>query len=68
MTPKDQLMLNLMHRAVDVLEDFDCAFHWLNTPRNIFNDLSPIEHAEASDEGYAYVMTVLGRIEHGVFS
>lgn len=47
--------------------DSDAANRWLKTPRNLLGGETPMEHAQ-TEWGAKEVETLIGRIEHGVFS
>jgi putative toxin-antitoxin system antitoxin component (TIGR02293 family) len=53
--------------AVEVLEDPESARHWLKTPQRALGGAVPLEHAE-TDVGLRAVETLLGRMEHGVYT
>jgi putative toxin-antitoxin system antitoxin component (TIGR02293 family) len=43
------------------------AQRWLNTPDDLFEGRTPFEYAE-TEPGAQYVMQIIGRLEHGVYS
>ncbi|RYZ86845.1 MAG: DUF2384 domain-containing protein [Moraxellaceae bacterium] len=46
--------------------DYEAALRWLQTPLKILENKSPLQHAKAirSED----VLTLIGRLENGVFS
>jgi uncharacterized protein (DUF2384 family) len=76
-TPAEQLAGQLQHptsaliwsRALEVFGDEVKARSWMDTPRDIFDGLSPRELAESGDASQQrQVLEVLLRIDYGVFS
>jgi putative toxin-antitoxin system antitoxin component (TIGR02293 family) len=55
----------VMDRAVEVIGDREEAFRWLGTPVRDLGYATPISLL-VTDEGRSEVLTVLGRLEHGV--
>ena len=53
--------------AVAVLEDPQAAVRWLKTPQRALNDALPLDLL-ATDVGCRAVETLLGRMEHGVYT
>lgn len=47
--------------------DVAAARHWLNTAGPAFEDRSPLEYSD-TEPGALFVLDMIGRIEHGVFS
>ena len=58
---------SLMARAVEVLEDERAAVRWLRSPQRALAGAVPLELAE-TDVGARAVDTLLGRMEHGVYT
>ena len=57
----------IIHRAKEVFEDSDIAKRWLNEPLNYFQGKSPLQYT-VTEIGGREVESLLGRMEHGVFS
>jgi putative toxin-antitoxin system antitoxin component (TIGR02293 family) len=54
--------------AVDLFEgDVAAAVNWLNTPRKLLGDRSPLAYAR-TETGAREVENLIGRLEHGIFS
>jgi len=54
--------------AVDLFEgDVPAAVNWLNTPRKLLGDRSPLAYAR-TETGAREVENLIGRLEHGIFS
>ena len=53
--------------AAQVLEDDPSAVRWLRSPQDALGDAIPLELA-ATDVGSRAVETLLGRMEHGVYT
>ncbi len=53
--------------AESVFEDMEAAVAWLKTPQRALDDTVPLDLA-ATDIGAREVETLLGRIEHSVYS
>ena len=53
--------------ATDVLEDAESAARWLKSPQRGLGGAVPLRRA-ATDVGAREVETVLGRMEHGIYS
>lgn len=60
-------LARIYSRAVDVLGGEDIARQWLHTPIPALNDVAPIALLD-TPVGIQWVFTVLGRIEHGLYS
>lgn len=58
---------NIIQRATEVFGSREKAQHWLSKPKSIFYETSPLQYSQ-TEEGATFVLDVLGRIEHGVFS
>ncbi len=56
----------VLEQATMFFEDKTKAIIWLKTPRTIFRDFTPLQCTILPD-GAAYVITVLNRLEHGVY-
>jgi len=76
-TSADQLAAELEHpsasviwdRALEVFGDEGKARHWMNAPRDIFEDRSPEQLVATGDAAeLRRVLQVLIRIDYGVFS
>jgi putative toxin-antitoxin system antitoxin component (TIGR02293 family) len=57
----------LLSIATEVLEDSDAAARWLKSPQRALAGTIPLELAR-TDVGARAVETLLGRMEHGVYS
>jgi putative toxin-antitoxin system antitoxin component (TIGR02293 family) len=57
----------LLTIATDVLEDVEAATRWLKSPQRALGGAIPLQRA-ATDVGAREVETLLGRMEHGVFT
>ena len=54
--------------AVDLFEgDVAAAVNWLNTPRKLLGDRSPLAYAR-TETGAREVENLIGRLEHGIFT
>ena len=53
--------------ALEVFEDHDAATEWLKAPQRALGNAIPLDVA-TTDVGARDVETLLGRIEHGVYS
>lgn len=53
--------------ATEVLEDVDSAVHWLKSPQPALGGAIPLQRA-GTDVGARDVETLLGRMEHGVYT
>lgn len=62
---EDQMEASVIHRASEVLGDRSDAMRWLGTPVRALNYATPISLLHDS-KGREDVLTVLGRLEHGV--
>ncbi len=55
----------ILRRAVEVIGDEAEAMRWMGTPIRALDYATPISLLHTS-QGYEAVLTVLGRLEHGV--
>ena len=62
---EDQAESSVIQRAAEVLGDRSDAMRWLGTPVRALNYATPISLLHDS-KGREDVLTVLGRLEHGV--
>lgn len=62
---EDQAQAAVIHRATEVIGDRTDAMRWLGTPVRALNYATPISLLHDC-AGRDAVLTVLGRIEHGV--
>lgn len=62
---EDQTEAAIIHRAAEVLGDRSDAMRWLGTPVRALNYATPISLLHDS-KGREDVLTVLGRLEHGI--
>ncbi|TVR84806.1 MAG: DUF2384 domain-containing protein [Saprospirales bacterium] len=53
--------------GIEVFEEKETFFKWLNLPNTALGGLKPIELIELPD-GVSKVRDIIGRIEHGVYS
>jgi len=53
--------------ALEVLEDREVAVSWLNSPQRALGGAVPLELAE-TDVGARAIESLLGRMEHGVYT
>jgi len=60
-------LARLYRRAVEVLGSEEVANQWLRTPITALGNVTPISLLD-TPVGIQWVMTTLGRIEHGVYS
>ncbi len=60
-------LASLLVKGLEVFEDKDTFYQWLNEPNEALEDQKPILLLE-STLGIHQVMTELGRIEHGIFA
>jgi putative toxin-antitoxin system antitoxin component (TIGR02293 family) len=71
MSPEESDLLARLARihdfAVEVLGNHDKARKWLRTPNRALKDHVPLELLR-TDYGARIVESILGRIEHGIFS
>lgn len=67
-SPEDRAerVARIQARAEDVFGEPEKAALWLNRQNRLLNDQTPLE-AIQTDTGLQLVMTILGRIEHGVY-
>ena len=61
----DRAQAEVIHRAIAVIGDRSDAMRWLGTPVRALNYATPISLLHTA-EGREAVISVLGRIEHGV--
>lgn len=54
-------------RAKAVFGDPEKAWKWLNRPNRALAQKTPLEMID-TDTGFQSVLTILGRLEHGVYS
>ena len=59
--------IQLLERAIDVLEDADYARVWLGSPNEAFGAKTPLDIAK-TEPGAQAVHNLLTRVEYGVFS
>lgn len=66
-SPEDRAerVARLRARAEEIFGEPNKAALWLNRPNRSLNDQAPLD-AIQTDTGLQLVMTILGRIEHGV--
>jgi len=62
---EDQAEAAVIHRAAEVIGDRSDAMRWLGTPVRAPNYATPISLLHDS-KGRENVLTVLGRLEHGI--
>ena len=55
----------VIHRAVEVIGDESQAMRWLGTPVRALDYATPVSLLHRT-EGREAVLTVLGRLEHGI--
>lgn len=60
-------LLQVLEKAIDVLEHEDQALAWFHEPNAAFAQRSPFVHAK-TELGCRQIENELARIEHGVFS
>lgn len=60
--------VHLRERVEQVFGDKTKAMQWIVRPNGALDGAKPLEKAAMSDKGLEDVLTVLGRIEHGIFS
>lgn len=60
--------IELRERAEQVFGDKTKAMQWLIRSNGVLDGKEPLAAGIQSDDGLRNVLTVLGRIEHGVFS
>lgn len=60
-------LAKVLVRATDVLEDEAAARDWLSRPNKALGDVRPLELLD-TDTGVEQVLTILGRIDYGVYS
>jgi putative toxin-antitoxin system antitoxin component (TIGR02293 family) len=56
----------VLERAVEVIGDRERAYSWFGRPVKALKGATPISMLSTPD-GVQQVLTVLGRLEHGVF-
>lgn len=68
LSPEDRAerVARIQARAEDVFGEPEKATLWLNRPNRSLSHQTPLE-AIQTDTGLQLVMTILGRIEHGVY-
>ena len=62
---EDQAEAAVIHRAAEVIGDRSDAMRWLGTPVRALNYATPISLLHDS-KGREDVLSVLGRLEHGI--
>ncbi len=67
--PEDRAsrMASLRARAEDVFGDPELAWKWLNRSNRALAHKTPLELMD-TDAGFQSVVTILGRLEHGIYS
>lgn len=60
-------MASLRARAEDVFGDPELAWKWLNRSNRALAHKTPLELMD-TDAGFQSVVTILGRLEHGIYS
>ncbi|MHC1713709.1 MAG: antitoxin Xre/MbcA/ParS toxin-binding domain-containing protein [Solidesulfovibrio sp.] len=60
-------IMRITERAIALFGNTEQANRWLKKPNTAFEGKTPLAYAE-TEPGAAYVLQILGRIEHGVFS
>lgn len=60
--------IELRERAERTFGDKSVAMRWLIRPNRALEGKEPLDLATRSDDGLRRVQTVLGRIEHGIYS
>lgn len=63
---KQYARIKVLSRAAEVLGSAEAARHWFTHPIGALGGVSPENYA--ANHGTDELFTVLGRIEHGVFS
>lgn len=58
---------SVLKKALDVLEDPDAVRRWMTQPKRALGGITPLRCCD-TDMGAREVESLLGRIEHGVFS
>jgi putative toxin-antitoxin system antitoxin component (TIGR02293 family) len=58
---------SVVHKALDVLEEKDSVRRWMTQPKRALGGLTPLRCCD-TEMGAREVESLLGRIEHGVFS
>ncbi len=58
---------SLRARAEDVFGDPEKAWKWLNRPNRALAQKTPLEMID-TDASFQSVLTILGRLEHGIYS
>jgi putative toxin-antitoxin system antitoxin component (TIGR02293 family) len=60
--------VRVFQKAVELFDGDEAgARRWLKTPDELFEGRTPLEYAE-TEPGALFVLNVIGRLEHGVFS
>jgi putative toxin-antitoxin system antitoxin component (TIGR02293 family) len=62
---EDQAQVSVIRRTVEVIGDQPSAMRWLGTPVRALDYATPISLLH-DDKGREAVLTVLGRLKHGV--
>jgi putative toxin-antitoxin system antitoxin component (TIGR02293 family) len=62
---EDKAQAAIIHRAKEVIGDQSDAMRWLGTPVRALNFATPISLLHDS-KGREEVLSVLGRLEHGI--
>ena len=57
----------VLNRAIEVLEDEDCARNWIKLENRSLGGHSPLSILD-TEAGYQLVLNTLSQIEYGVFS
>ncbi len=60
--------IELRERAEQVFGNKKNAMQWVVSPNRKIGGNKPLDISVVSDEGLKNVLTVLGRIEHGIYS
>ncbi len=63
--PTTEIISTVVERATEVIGDRERALRWLGTPVRALNFATPISLLN-SEEGLKSVLTILGRLEHGI--
>lgn len=64
-TQRRAIVESVVDRATEVLGSKDAALRWLNSPVRSLNHATPLSLLD-TPQGKEAVLTVLGRLEHGV--
>lgn len=67
--PEDRAarIASLRARAEDVLGDPENAWKWMNRPNRALAQKTPLQMID-TDAGFQSVVTILGRLAHGIYS